>query len=97
MNIVLLVRDQIETAKKAASIPVPDGFCPKCWGLSEYGDSFYKTVLEKKSETKGQPADLDWIRAYVLDNLLPIKLFKNKDLLLCINCNSSYNPEDLVD
>jgi hypothetical protein len=95
MNIVLLVGNFLKKQKRETKMPAPDGFCPNCWGKTEYGGKFYDAVIERNVSINDKSDQVGWIQDYVEKNLSGIILKKKDDKLICSNCKISYKPEEL--
>jgi hypothetical protein len=96
MNIVLLVTNFLKKEKKENKMLVPDGYCPNCWGKTEYGGKFYEAVVERKVSVNKKSNEVGWIQDYVEKNLRGIVLLKKEDKLVCPNCKISYKPEEVI-
>lgn len=66
----------------------PEGFCPNCWGRSEYGGKFYATLNNK-------PTNLGWIQSYYENNLKKIELIEDSDEWICRKCKTSYKAKEV--
>jgi hypothetical protein len=36
--------------KRADNNPVPEGYCPNCWGREEYGGKFYSAIKKENGK-----------------------------------------------
>ena len=48
---------------------VPEGFCPNCWGRSEYGGQFYEAAKNNHTDVNSPNPNIGWIQDYANSRL----------------------------
>ena len=81
-------------SEKEEDLPVPDGYCPNCWGRQEYGGNFYKSVKAEGIDTNNLEKKKGWIQAYAEKHLSGINLRQEDSVLVCNNCHTKYEMTD---
>lgn len=64
----------------------PEGLCPNCWGIHEYGGKFYESVKNEPNHINKSNPNIGWIQDYVNKNLTDIKLQSTTQGIVCPNC-----------
>jgi len=77
----------------------PDGFCPNCWGRSEYGGKFFDQIKQEDLNVNSKDSNVGWVQAYANKNLMGIALKRkgNGEELICEGCKASYQDETKSD
>ncbi len=90
MHIGDLILSFLRKKSKNPDQNTPEGLCPNCWGMQEYGGNFYKALkneginIDHPDERKG------WIVDYAEKHLGDIVLTEEKEGIVCQKCKISY-------
>lgn len=90
MNITQTLLQWLRAPDDQAANYGPDGYCPNCWGRSEYGGKFYEAVKNNNVTINDSNPDVGWIQDYAATHLSGIKLQPQGDDLVCPTCKLIY-------
>jgi hypothetical protein len=77
--------------KRENNNPVPEGYCPNCWGREEYGGKFYSAIKKEKVDIKTLGTERHgWVLDYADKHFSAIELKLEGDMFECKRCNVKY-------
>jgi hypothetical protein len=89
--------DVFESIKKALlekrenNNPVPEGYCPNCWGREEYGGKFYSAIKKEDVDIKTLSTERHgWVLDYADKHFSAIELKHEGEMFECKRCNVKY-------
>lgn len=68
----------------------PEGFCPNCWGRTEYGGKFYEAVKNENVDVNSSNPNIGWVQEYANKHLSGIQLKQENEHLVCTSCKVTF-------
>ena len=78
---------------KTNPIPTPEGVCPNCWGLQEYGGKAIDLMEDKQIDVNNHNSRHAFIKDFVVNHVSGIQLKKHDQGHLCPTCQTQYSKE----
>ncbi len=66
--------------------PVPDGYCPNCWGEQQYEGRFLEKLQAEKIDMNNIDQKRGWVQGIAAQYVSGIKQKETDDLFECPNC-----------
>jgi hypothetical protein len=90
MTIAQTLLKWLRASDQAPANYAPDGYCPNCWGRSEYAGNFYDAVKNNSVDVNSTSPNVGWIQEYAATHLSGIKLAPSNNDLVCPSCKVQY-------
>ena len=94
MSLISAFREVLKKGSSSSSPSSPKGYCPNCWGRSEYGGKFFEAAKNRNVDINSADDQLGWIQEYANKHLSGIELKSLDDELVCSKCKLTYKPDD---
>ena len=76
---------------KKNPLPTPEGVCPNCWGLQEYGGKAIDLMEDKQIDVNNSNSRHAFIHEFVVNHVSGIQLKKHAQGYACNTCQIKYD------
>lgn len=91
MSILNAIKGVFSASKEISKLPAAlEGYCPNCWGRSEYAGKFYEAVKNENIDINSPSNSVGWIQEYANKHLYTIKMTTDHEEKACPKCKYSY-------